>query len=121
MRSPLVLTYGHYSIPVVIHKLTDGDFGEFSFFPYPSITVNSGLKKEVETSTILHEVMEMISDINGLNLEESQIRTLEVGLMSVFLQNPWFVDRLRKSQQEPITDLLDWPPSQTLPDSPEAL
>jgi hypothetical protein len=41
--------------------------------------------------------------------------------MSVFLQNPWLVDRLRKSQQELITDHLDWPPSQTLPDSPEAL
>lgn len=115
------LSYGHYSIPVVVSKLSEGDFGEFFFFPYPRITVNTGLKKEVETSTILHEVMEMISEINGLNLDESQIRTLEVGLMSVFLQNPWLVDRLRKGQQECVTDHLDWPPSQTLPDSPEAL
>ena len=119
--SPYILIYGHYKISVVNQELTEGDFGEFSFFPYPRITVNTGLKKEVETSTILHEVMEMISEINGLNLDESQIRTLEVGLMSVFLQNPWLVDRLRKSQQELITGHLDWPPSQTLPDSPEAL
>jgi hypothetical protein len=41
--------------------------------------------------------------------------------MTVFLQNRWLVDRLRKSQQELITDHLDWPPSQSLPDSPEAL
>ena len=65
--------------------------------------------------------MEMISEINGLNLEESQIRTLEVGLMSVFLQNPWLVDRLRKSQQEPITALPCWPPSQDLLHISEAL
>jgi len=121
LSPPYILIYSHYSIPVVNRRLSEGDFGEFFFFPYPRITVNTGLKKEVETSTILHEVMEMISEINGLHLEESQIRTLEVGLMSVFLQNPWLVDRLRKSQQDDITDHLDWPPSQTLPDSPEAL
>jgi hypothetical protein len=121
LKLPLVLIYGHYSIPVVTSKLPEGDFGEFSFFPYPRISINLRLREEVETSTILHEVMEMISEINGLNLDESQIRTLEVGLMTVFLQNRWLVDRLRKSQQEPITDHLDWPPSQSLPDSPEAL
>ena len=121
MSTPYILIYGHYSIPVVSYKLTEGDFGEFSFFPYPRITVNTGLKKEVETSTILHEVMEMISEINGLNLDESQIRTLEVGLMSVFLQNPWLVERLRKSPQEPITALPCWPPSQDLPHISEAL
>lgn len=117
----MILQYGHYRIPVVISKLSENDFGEFSFFPYPKIKVNSNLRDEVETSTILHEVMEMISEINGLNLDESQIRTLEVGLMSVFLQNPWLVGRLRQSPQELITDDQDWPPSQTLPDSPEAL
>lgn len=117
----MIIRYAHYCVPVVISKLPEDDFGEFSFFPHPQIKVNSCLRPEVETSTILHEVMEMLSDIHGLNLDESQIRTLEVGLMSVFLQNPWLTARLRQSQQEPITDVRDWPPSQTLPDSPEAL
>jgi hypothetical protein len=117
----MILKYGHYRIPVVISKLEEGDFGQFSFFPYPEIKVNVGLRREVETSTILHEVMEMISEINGLNLDESQIRTLEVGLMSVFLQNPALVSRLQEGREKPITDFGDWPPSQTLPDSPEAL
>lgn len=113
--------FGNYQIPVTISDLPEGDFGEFSFFPYPEIKVNTGLKKEVETSTILHEVIEMISEVYGLSLEESQIRVLEVSLMGVFFQNPWIVDRLSQTQQKPITDLPDWPPSQTLPDSPEAL
>ena len=121
MSSPLTLKYGHYDIPVVISSLIEGDFGEFSFFPYPRITVNTRLKPEVETSTILHEVMEMISEINGLSLEESQIRTLEVGLMAVFLQNPWLVERLCKGRKEPITALPCWPPSQDLPHISEAL
>jgi phenylpyruvate tautomerase PptA (4-oxalocrotonate tautomerase family) len=117
----LHIVFNSYKIPVVIKKMDEGDFGQFYFFPYPEIQISEGLRKEVETSTIIHEVMEMISDIYGLNLEESQIRTLEVSLMAVFLQNQWLVDRLRVSQQEPITDLGDWPPSQTLPDAPEAL
>lgn len=117
----MVIKYGHYRIPVCFSPIDEGCFGEFDFFPYPQIRVNTGLKREVETSTILHELMEMISEINGLNLDESQIRTLEVGLMSVFLQNPALVARLQEGPEKPITDLPDWPPSQTLPDSPEAL
>ena len=115
------LLFNNYRIPVVCKKLDEGDFGQFYFFPYPEIQVNTGLEEEVKTSTILHEVIEMISDIYGLNLEESQIRTLEVSLMAVFFQNSWFVERLRPSRENRITDLGDWPPSQTLPDSPEAL
>lgn len=115
------IVFNTYKIPVVFKEMTEGDFGQFYFYPYPEIQVSTGLKPEVQTSTILHEVIEMVSDIYGLNLEESQVRTLEVSLMAVFNQNPWFVARLSGSHQEPITDLPDWPPSQTLPDSPEAL
>ena len=116
--------FGNYQIPVQITELAEGDFGEFSFYPYPSIKVSTGLKKEVETSTILHEVIEMISEVYGLSLEESQIRVLEVSLMGVFFQNPWLVERMFRplhSQHNLITDFPDWPPSQALPDSPEAL
>jgi hypothetical protein len=115
------IAFNNYRIPVVLKTMDEGDFGQFYFFPYPEIHVNKALKEEVLTSTILHEVIEMVSSIYGLNLEESQVRTLEVSLMAVFFQNPWFVDRLRQGREIRITDLGDWPPSQTLPDSPEAL
>lgn len=116
------LLFNSYRIPVVVKKLEEGDFGQFYFFPYPEIQISTGLREEVQTSTILHEILEMISEIYGLNLDESQIRTLEISLMAVFFQNPWFVDRLReKASQKLITAVQDWPPSQTLPDSPEAL
>lgn len=116
------ILFNSYKIPVVLKKMDEGDFGEFYFFPYPCIHINHSLNEEVQTSTILHEVIEMVSDIYGLNLEESQVRTLEVSLMSVFFQNPWFVDRLyRGDRQRLVQTFEDWPPSQTLPDSPEAL
>lgn len=115
------LLFNTYKIPVVITEMAEGDFGQFFFYPYPEIQVSKKLNQEILTSTILHEVIEMISDIYGLNLEESQVRTLEVSLMAVFFQNPWLVERLREVRLKRITDVLDWPPSQTLPDSPEAL
>jgi len=115
------LLFNTYKIPVVVTEMPEGDFGQFFFYPYPEIQVSKKLNQEVLTSTILHETIEMISDIYGLNLEESQVRTLEVSLMAVFFQNPWFVDRLRQGWENRITDPQDWPPSQTLPDAPEAL
>jgi hypothetical protein len=115
------LLFNTYRIPVVVTEMPEGDFGQFFFYPYPEIQVSKKLNQEVLTSTILHETIEMISSIYGLNLEESQVRTLEVSLMAVFFQNPWFVGRLSAIPENRITDLEDWPPTQTLPDSSTAL
>ena len=116
------LLFNTYRIPVVVTEMPEGEFGQFFFYPYPEIQVSKKLNDEILTSTILHETIEMISDIYGLNLEESQIRTLEVSLMAVFFQNPWFVSRLYPTAQQRLVQTFeDWPASQTLPDSPEAL
>lgn len=118
------LKYLHMDIPVSKLKMNQGIFGEFSYFPIPYIHINSQLNGIEETSTVLHEVLELISEVNGLRLSETQIRVLETSLVSVFLQNQWLADRLRSTsltQHNRITDFRDWPPSQALPDSPEAL
>lgn len=115
----MYLAFNTYKVPVTVCDLPDGEFGQFFFFPYPEIQVSKKLNQDILTSTILHEAIEMISDIYGLSLEESQVRTLEVSLMEVFKKNPWLVARMK--QQESCTDILEWPPSQSLPDSPEAL
>ena len=118
----MIIKYNHMEVPVVHIELPYGVFGEFSFFPYPSIHINRILKEEERTSTMLHEVLEMISEVNGLKLNETQIRVLEVGLLSVFSQNPALRDRIcGKATQRPVQTFQDWTPSQTLPDSPEAL
>jgi hypothetical protein len=111
------ISYGVYSVPVVREQLPEGFFGEFTLFPYPVIRVNEGLEGVMLTSTILHEVLEMVSSVHGLNLKESEIRTLEVSLMGLFHQNPWFAKRLL----EPITAVRGSTPPKTLMDSPEAL
>jgi len=115
------LAFGIYKVPIVLAEMPEGEFGQFFFFPYPEIKVNSQLSEDVLTSTILHEALEMASEIYGLNLDESQIRTLEVSLMAIFAQNPWFVARLSQGSALPPRGAVDWPPSQSLPDSPEAL
>lgn len=117
----MVIKYNHMEVPVVHLELPTGVFGEFSFFPYPSIHINRALKEEERTSTMLHEVLEMISEVNGLKLNETQIRVLEVSLMGVIRSNPDFGCLLIRGRENRITDLRDWPPSQTLPDAPEAL
>lgn len=118
----MIIRYNHMEVPVEHIELPFGVFGEFSFFPYPSIHINRVLKEEERTSTMLHEILEMISEVNGLKLNETQIRVLEVGLLSVFSQNPSVRDSIcRKATQKPVQTFEDWPPSQTLPDSPEAL
>lgn len=111
------ISYGVYSVPVVREQMPEGFFGEFTFFPYPEIKVNEGLEGVMLTSTILHEVLEMVSSMHGLNLKESEIRTLEVSLMGLLHQNPWFAKRLL----EPITAARGSTPPETLADSPEAL
>ena len=118
----MILKFSPYSISVDIEQLEEETvFGLFSFFPSPSIKINTGLNREVETSTILHEVLEAVSEIHGLSLDESQIRVLEVSLFRIFQDNPWLLERFRKGPENSIRAFADWPPSQTLPDSPEAL
>lgn len=117
----MILKFNQYSVPVKLVDMEDETFGQFFFYPHPEIQISKKLKREVETSTILHEVLEMISELYGLSLDESQIRVLETSLMGVFFQNPWLVARLGERPQEAFSGFRDWPPSQTLPESPEAL
>jgi hypothetical protein len=102
------LAYGHYRVPVVVCLLPENEFGSFSFYPSPEIKLSLGLTSVVETSTLLHEVMEMINEIHNLGLSEGQIRTLEFSLMTLFLQNPQLLCRL-------LQPLESAPPPEPLP------
>ena len=107
------LAYGHYRVPVVVCVLPENEFGSFSFYPSPEIKLSLGLTPVVETSTLLHEVMEMINEVHNLGLSEGQIRTLEFNLMTLFLQNPQLLWRLL--QPELATTLPEPYPRYPLP------
>lgn len=47
------------------------------------IIIRSGMNQDTKESTILHEVIHILSDKMGLSLEENTINCLESGLYSV--------------------------------------
>jgi hypothetical protein len=84
----MVINWFPYSIPVVVTKMAKGDFGEFLFFPSPVIMISEDIKSNVLSSTLLHEIFEMINAVHDLGLTESKIRTLEVALSQIMCRNP---------------------------------
>jgi hypothetical protein len=90
----LVIKWYPYSIPVITTKMPKNEFGEFFFFPSPKICISEELEDYMYSSTVLHEILEMVSEIHDLGLSESKIRTLEVSLMQIFRQNPALTERV---------------------------
>jgi hypothetical protein len=84
----LVINWFPYRIPVTMTKMDKDQFGEFNWFPSPSILISEDIKANVLSSTLLHEILEMISEMHDLGLTESKIRTLEVALSQIMCRNP---------------------------------
>tara|TARA_Y100001963_G_C6616160_1_gene369407 strand:- start:141 stop:446 length:306 start_codon:yes stop_codon:yes gene_type:complete len=85
----MILQVGPITLPVVFEDLTKEDlWGEFWPLPKPQIRVNSTLSKPIQALTILHELLECITEVYGLRLSEGDIRTLEIALGSLIKQNP---------------------------------
>jgi len=90
----LVIKWYPYSIPVITTKMPKNEFGEFFFFPTPKICISEELEDYMYSSTVLHEILEMVNEIHDLGLSESKIRTLEVSLMQIFRQNPTLTEQV---------------------------
>ena len=83
------LQIGPLNVPVVNVDLTyEETWGEFWCLPVPQIRVNQDLPKDLRALTILHEVLECITEIYGLGLTEGDIRTLEMSLAGIIRENP---------------------------------
>ena len=83
------LQIGPLNVPVVNVDLTaEETWGEFWCLPTPQIRVNQDLPKDLRALTILHEVLECITEIYGLGLTEGDIRTLEMSLAGIIRENP---------------------------------
>jgi len=82
------LQIGPMEVPVVYGDLSKEEtWGEFQCLPSPKITVNKDLPRNIQALTILHEVLECITEIYGLKLSEGDIRTLEMSLADAVKKN----------------------------------
>jgi hypothetical protein len=90
----VVIKWYPYEIPVITTKMPQDEFGEFLFFPSPRILISEKLEGNILSSTLLHEILEMVNELHDLGLTESKIRTLEVSLGQVFGQNPGLAGRV---------------------------
>lgn len=90
----MVIKWYPYEIPVITTKMPKDEFGQFLFFPSPKILVSEELEDTILSSTILHEILEMVNELHDLGLTESKIRSLEVSLSQIFGQNPGLVGRV---------------------------
>lgn len=84
----LVIKWYPYSIPVITTKMPKDEFGEFLFFPNPKILVSEDIQGSILSSTLLHEILEMVNEVHDLGLTESKIRTLEISLSQIMGENP---------------------------------
>ena len=83
------LHIGPLLVPVVYGDLSKEEtWGEFQCLPAPQITINQDLPKDIQALTVLHEVLECVTEIFGLRLSEGDIRTLEMSLATVIKKNP---------------------------------
>ena len=63
--------------------------GNFGFFDYPTETIFilKDASNRQQKSTLLHELIHLVGEVNGLNLSESTVLVLEVGLYQILTDN----------------------------------
>lgn len=98
---------GYTDIPIHVEDLKDDDcFGYFVSYPKPRIAIHDQLTPLYTAATGLHEVIEAISAIYGLELAEGQIRTLETALVNVVRNNSNLCQKWLEMISEPDPGIL---------------
>jgi len=85
---PTALYVGGVRIAVERSRIAPDEFGWFEYYPSPRIGIDELLEPPAAWMTLLHELIHAMSDMYGLELDEGQVRTLEVGLSDAFRANP---------------------------------
>mgnify|MGYP001435703455 CR=1 FL=1 len=80
---------GYVDVPICLEDLHEDDcFGYFEAYPKPKIGLHRDMSPLYMAATGLHEVIEAISAIYGLDLAEGQVRTLETVMVEIVRSNP---------------------------------
>lgn len=104
----MVIHWAPYSIPVVFTKMPKDELGLFHFSPELKIEISDQLSGSLLSSTLLHEILEMISEMYHLKLSESSIRTLETALCQIMVSNPEVLDRIFPRGPRIPPDRFEW-------------
>lgn len=73
----------------------DDQFGCYSSFPKPTITLEENIDGVVYFSTLVHELIEFINDVYGMELKEKDIRILEISILQLISSNPELLDQAK--------------------------
>ena len=86
------LRIGYMDVPISLEDLHEDDcFGYFEAYPEPKIGLHVDMSPLYMAATGLHEVLEAISAIYGLDLAEAQVRTLETTIVDIVRRNPEYI------------------------------
>lgn len=72
---------------------SDGHMGKASIQKC-QILIKDGMSKDALNSTVMHEIVHMIADINSLECSEQTIDNLALGVLSLLKHNKHFISGL---------------------------
>jgi hypothetical protein len=90
-----------YSIDSVSDKEVEGDFGH-SWTKHANIRINQSIPMDVTLETILHEVLHVIVEVQGMEQlnRERTIRMISSSLFQVLRANPDYIKILLEISSE---------------------
>lgn len=78
--------------------LTDNVFGKCSLTS-SEIYVDSSLSVDMQNSTVLHEIVHLIADLQSVELTEQMVDSLSLGILSLLRNNKEFIRELSNKQK----------------------
>ena len=68
------------------------------YLPKLEILINKDMPPDIQGSTLIHELLHMIADMNSLKITEQQVDTMSLGIYSFIKENPKIIDSIIKSR-----------------------
>ena len=87
IEPPTVVRIGPHLVQIVITNLDD-QFGEAQIHPTPVIRIDRKLDQLQTALTLIHELIEMAGLLHHLELDEYQVRALEMTTGIIIHDNP---------------------------------
>ena len=89
----------NYSVEFVKNLIRDRSASGQSCGNEQSITIDSSSSKQLQETTLVHEIIEQINFVYNTELEHHQICLLEAGLYAVMKDNPKVFENVAEPQQ----------------------
>ena len=94
---PSVIQIGAIRIAAQRCRLDDVTFGDSQSHPTAVIRIDDRLPDDQAASTMIHELLHVISDHWGLDLTERQVCSIEQALAALMVQNPELMPEVQRA------------------------